>query len=845
MSEEPRRSGRATKGQHTKIDEPAQTQSPAVAKKGKAGKSKSSKKFVSHHPTFSTPLVASKALDTVKRVDPNQRRHLEKVMRGFEPVLTSLRSTDARSSPSEDEPEEVIRCVCGDTSDEDGRVFIACDACAVWQHNECMGLPLEEAKVPEQYYCEQCVPEDHKELLAGIERGERPWEDRIKAREEAERQARNRRKSGKRGKKGGRQSRVSDVKGDGSEEATSSPAPAASSQSVEKEGGNKRKFEEAEEGGQPIHEPSEPNHEASAPPAELARPVPANGRADKRRKSSIPAQGSESVAPRYLDAQTAVVEIKDLPAERQKVAQKLSDVMSEGIRARSSQGKFRIPDGHTPKSLSGRLASLLEYAMFMNHCGASSSITPAYGQQFRALSFNLTKNPTLLQHLLNETITPDKMSTMTTDEMASEELQKQNAQLKQQAEKQAVMVNEEDKPRVRRTHKGDEYVDNTDHQSTGESVFTNQPVRHRESMADVEMTDGSPPQPEHAVTRSPEHTGADGAMPVDSLTPAHERTRRASSSFNINNVWSQVQPQSPTTEHTQPRLLQQPPRRRSSAANKDGNTDVKQANDDADIDRLLNDEDDYSPADLGPDSSVVWRGQLLQPPNLSVTVSARFVAGGDISQTMPWRQFLPKTLEISGRIDPSKADAYLCGLQWSKTSDVSVLAMTPYDNKEDFDKVFEYFSSRGRYAVVSGGLHPMVKDLYITPMEAGASAPGHIELLEHCTLERPTPDRVLLATFVVKGGPLAEQAAPEPGAAFAGANGVRPGVRASLSGPAASPLNAQNPTFPPRSSSVGQPPSGLPAIPSANGASTTAPSPFHASTPYTTTTPAPAAYFRN
>ncbi|KAI7868447.1 hypothetical protein BDF14DRAFT_1793284 [Spinellus fusiger] len=38
-------------------------------------------------------------------------------------------------------------------------LMVQCDKCEVWQHCECVGL--EEQDIPEQYYCEQCKPENH------------------------------------------------------------------------------------------------------------------------------------------------------------------------------------------------------------------------------------------------------------------------------------------------------------------------------------------------------------------------------------------------------------------------------------------------------------------------------------------------------------------------------------------------------------------------------------------------------------------------------------------------------------------------------------------------------------
>ncbi|CAO3686951.1 unnamed protein product [Rhizopus stolonifer] len=40
--------------------------------------------------------------------------------------------------------------------------MVCCDDCEVWQHCECMGL--EEEDIPDQYFCEQCRPDDHIEI---------------------------------------------------------------------------------------------------------------------------------------------------------------------------------------------------------------------------------------------------------------------------------------------------------------------------------------------------------------------------------------------------------------------------------------------------------------------------------------------------------------------------------------------------------------------------------------------------------------------------------------------------------------------------------------------------------
>ena len=71
-----------------------------------------------------------------------------------------------------------------------------------------MGMSDNDDELPEKYYCEQCRPKDHKELLAQIARGEKPWEERQRQRELEEQSKKGRKGKGKRGRKPGRPSAV-------------------------------------------------------------------------------------------------------------------------------------------------------------------------------------------------------------------------------------------------------------------------------------------------------------------------------------------------------------------------------------------------------------------------------------------------------------------------------------------------------------------------------------------------------------------------------------------------------------------------------------------------------------
>ena len=191
-TEEPRRSGRATKGQHKNLD-PADEATPTKRGRGKK-----------HSPV-------------------------------------------EESTGGDDEGDAIIRCVCGmvEEDEDDDRKMICCDKCAAWQHNECMEVSENDDELPDQYFCELCRPDLHKELLIKIRQGEKPWEEREKQRErEAEEKKSRRRKGGKKGKKG----RASEVKSEVSEDMNGGGTPSkASPEEPAGRGSGKRKLNDGGE----------------------------------------------------------------------------------------------------------------------------------------------------------------------------------------------------------------------------------------------------------------------------------------------------------------------------------------------------------------------------------------------------------------------------------------------------------------------------------------------------------------------------------------------------------------------------------------------------------------------
>lgn len=513
-----------------------------------------------------------------------------------------------------------------------------------------------------------------------------------------------------------------------------------------------------------------PSQVADAPADPVRKKSSSDVRSDKKRKSSTkPEPASEPEPVEIPQVQAGPVVFEDLPKDRQNVVTALSKTTTEGVKRRSDAGyvpaisnlilssltpcrTFTLPEDSTIESFGQQLAISIEYEMFKAHGDVTSRT--AYQNQFRQISPNLKSNPALLDQLLLGTLTPSKLAVMTSQEMASEEMQKRDAAMKEESEKQTILTREDADNRPSQLPASAVRNDDINKEQDEDAVV---PTK---GLGDVEMADQATedtsvndrPTSAHPTeefkkpeTRSPPE--ADG-----NAEQGKDERRASQQAFDINSVWAKTQ-QSPTVDQNPGRSISGPSVTPAPPAQ------PAQQTEDADIDRLLADDNDdtdevYVPTGTAtPQTKAVWQGPLIQPGVVETQVCGRYMAGSDFSRFVPWDQFLPRVMEIEGRLQKSTADDYLCGLEWSRKSDVSVLAITPQSgaNKGKFDEIFDYFISRGRYAVgkKAHGMSEHVKDLYLAPIEANTEPPPFIERLEFCAIEFPCPERILLATFVI------------------------------------------------------------------------------------------------
>lgn len=120
------------------------------------------------------------------------------------------------------------------------------------------------------------------------------------------------------------------------------------------------------------------------------------------------------------------------------------------------------------KAYAEALALKLENALYEHHAakplGKSKKpvdVGTKYRDHFRSLQFNLKgdKNEELQMRIVSEELTPDECVTLTVEQMLNPELRKLADEVRKEAIRESVLkVEDEAAPRVRKTHKGEEFV---------------------------------------------------------------------------------------------------------------------------------------------------------------------------------------------------------------------------------------------------------------------------------------------------------------------------------------------------------------------------------------------------
>lgn len=409
--------------------------------------------------------------------------------------------------------------------------------------------------------------------------------------------------------------------------------------------------------------------------------------------------------------------ISELPDDTRKGAAKLLlKNLLVALDKQEKEGGYNPVDGVSNESRAERLAIAIERAVYDSHPASEE-----YVKQCRTLVPNLKRNMDLIARLLNHTLTPPMLAVMTSDDLQTEKQQQETAAAKERSVRQSIIATEEDNgPRYRRTHKGDELIEGDSFVGSNEAASF--PV--------------APSKAGSSAKARPSHIRKPSGDPARIDTQQSPNTE-----FDINRVFSSVK--SPTVAHQ---------RRPSGPAPAQG------PGVDPDVDRLLeedgNDSPPYSPTEE-TDPDVVWRGQVIMAATANFQAVVKHVAGANLAKTinLPWTTLLPRKLNVGGRIAITTATEYLCGLRWSAACDLVVASLTPATEagKADFDRVFNYFTMKERWAVVGDKAVGNVKDTYLVPVPAGSgNQPEFLLNLEDNFLPHHRTENTLLLVVVYR-----------------------------------------------------------------------------------------------
>jgi hypothetical protein len=414
--------------------------------------------------------------------------------------------------------------------------------------------------------------------------------------------------------------------------------------------------------------------------------------------------------------------IDQLPKEREGVAKALNSELKALISKAVKDGSYKVPSGSSAENTGLHIALSIEHALHVKHRGNPAPSGNPYLEQFRSLRFNLKKNETLLHRLLSNSLSAETLVEMSTDELASEELQKERAAIKEVVEKQAILTHEVG-PRYRKTHKGEEII-GEDHSQKPAEEYIAAPVRRPTiEHQDIGPIDTGSPPPGVDLPEIYDHPMADA--PQSASAGSHGGPSGSGAS-----------------------------RVGSGAAD----IVMGDAADDPELDRLLNDDAPPRPTSTSSTKAqAVWRGRLSMNSVGSMNGSARIVAGEDIAGKVSFLDLLGPSVEVDGRIAIDRADTYVSEMRnHASTTSVWVLQIQPNAtvlDQEGFHSLWKYFMDRSRWGVISQRHHETVRDVYVVPIDnATPTLPRFLNTLGQNSISTPVQGRLLLLAVVVRKG---------------------------------------------------------------------------------------------
>lgn len=339
-----------------------------------------------------------------------------------------------------------------------------------------------------------------------------------------------------------------------------------------------------------------------------------------------------------------------------------------------------------------------------------------------------------------------------TPEEIDEDLKIYAEKVRQESIRRSVLTVDEDQQRIRRTHKGEEIVEDSTQQLEEADVnMVARNIDHRRIKEDSPVREiiANPEQQNYYHNEDDDDDQREEEAEED--TKAEEEDESDDSKSDLDDELEKIL-QDKKEEEKEEVEIRQPPKPTAPAS-------------------------PPKKPQFAKESPNVWKGEIVFPDFASFAgqgvfrTCTGFVEPYDAQSARLYSRFikvakelLPRQKhEVEGRLDKKRADDYLAKVVASR--DFYLVEIRPTGNHPDYDKLYGYLLDREKVGVLSGR-PTFAKDAYLIALEKSRPLPSYLRTLKG--LEQQTG---LFALYVVRKGYvpaapsiLKKQPAPAPAA---------------------------------------------------------------------------------
>lgn len=440
---------------------------------------------------------------------------------------------------------------------------------------------------------------------------------------------------------------------------------------------------------------------------------------------------------------------------------------------------------HPPGTVEGfaeRLSVKLEQALYekfaLNKDQVSSNkkagaktkdVGPKYRTKFRSLSVILKddKNPELHKRIVTGELSPEEFVILSRDELMNPALKLMAEAVRAESIRNSILK-VDDGPRIRRTHKGEEYIEDAfeeqAEQQEWRSTANEEPTTtERESSTDNQDHKDDTNKPEGSKENSP----AIMAPQEPIFNNINNMNDTNDTNYDYNEADSQQDNGMNIEDDDDLDEILNGGGKNSTSKSKKAETVNENENDD-EYDPFLmpvETQPTASPISTSHDA-VIFTGQVTMATVSEFPGTAIHLSGPlGVDPYNLWSRVIDATvpLVIDGRLNRDVAAKYLQAVGQSKDIVSFVMRSDESGNKRQFNKLYDYFRQKDKCGVIvrskpgrsaHGGAQIMVKDAYLLTLQEGDSVPDYLWLTSQESQLRlesylQTDKRVIIGLFVL------------------------------------------------------------------------------------------------